>query len=209
MVERIFGGLIDSNVYIISQKNSCIIIDAGVPVENIIKKIGDKKVEAIFLTHGHYDHCYYVGDYIKCFECKVFCLKETKEYLQNSEKNYSDGKFQIDDFSNFVFCNDDGEIKLPNFNVKYHKLGGHSRGDMCYQIEEDIFVGDVVIGREIGRMDLYGGDKFDMIQSLEYLIKKDYKVMYSGHGNENLKNDQDKNLKIWLRYLKRKIVKIY
>lgn len=203
MVERIFGGLIDSNVYIVSQKEGCVIVDAGIPVDNIVKKIENRKVEAIFLTHGHYDHCYYIVDYIKRFECKVFCSEETKEYLQNSEKNYSDGKFKIDDFSNFVFCSDDGEIDLSHFKVKYHKLGGHSFGDMCYQIEDDIFVGDVVIGREIGRMDLYGGDKANMIQALEYLIAKDYKVMYSGHGEENLKQEQDKNLKIWLRYLKR------
>lgn len=203
MIERIVSSIIDSNVFVVSNENACVVIDAGVCLEDLKKIVDGKNVEGIFLTHGHYDHCFFVEQYIKEFGCKVFCSENIKDYLQSPEHNYSEGKFVVTNFSDFVFLNEFGTLTLPSFNITFKQLGGHSKSDMCFQIGEEIFVGDVLIGRDMGRIDLYGGDKTSMAESLRYLLNADYGVMHSGHGEDNSKISQNKVANLWLRFLSR------
>ena len=203
MIERIVSDLISSNVFVLSKNDSCIIIDAGAKIDSVKKAVGDKKVEGIFLTHGHYDHSARVMDYIHEFGTTVYASEFTKEYLQNSAYNYSEGKFAVSDFSNFKFLSGNGCLELPSFSVQFHQLGGHSKSDMMFKVGDDIFVGDVLIGRDMGRIDLYGGSKEKMSESLKFLQEVEYETMHSGHGNDNDKKTQDKVANLWLRFLSR------
>lgn len=203
MVERIESDLISSNVFVVSNDNVCIIVDAGAKLELVEPVVGEKKVEAILLTHGHYDHCFRVLDYAKKFGCKIYCSQYAKEYLENPVYNYSEGKFEIHDFSNFIFLENEGTINTGAFDVNYKTLGGHSKGDMVFFVKGDLFVGDILIGRDMGRIDLFGGDAQQMKESLTYLIMADYQIMHSGHDKDNSKGSQDKVASLWLRFLNR------
>lgn len=203
MIERIESEFLGSNVFVVNHGDDCIIIDAGAKLEELKKYVAGKNVKAILLTHGHYDHCFYVGDYIKEFDCKVYCSKAIVEYLQNADYNYSDGAFKYDDFSHFVFLGASGKFDVGAINIRYKQLGGHSKSDMVFFVDEDVFVGDLLIGREMGRMDLHGGNKEDMKESLKFLLNQNYKTMHSGHGQDNDKSTQDKVINLWLRFLNR------
>ncbi|MBR1890589.1 MAG: MBL fold metallo-hydrolase [Clostridia bacterium] len=207
MIYRIETEILNSNVFVIAHGQSCVIVDAGATLEKVKAIVGDMKVEGIFLTHGHYDHVYYVREYAKAFGCKVYASELVKEYLENCKYNFSEGfelgEFELHDFGNFVFLHDDGAVSLPHFEIEFFKLGGHSKSDVAFLIDKNLFVGDVLIGREIGRLDLYGGDKNHMVKSLERLLSFDYEIMRSGHGKENTKEAQDAVIKLWLRFLKR------
>lgn len=203
MVDRIISEFLDSNVFVVSKNNSCVIVDAGAKVEDVIKVVAGNKVVAVLLTHGHYDHCVYALDYAKKFDCKIYCSGLAKEYLADGEKNYSEGNFFINDFSRFVFLKDYGKISLGEGEIEYQQLGGHSTGDMIYKIGDNIFVGDLLIGRDIGRIDLYGGSKEKMKDALVKLQEQKYSVMFSGHGPKNDKETQDKVCALWQRFLSR------
>lgn len=203
MTQRIVSKLIESNVFVVSKDDECIIFDAAAEVNQVKSVVGNKKVVGVFLTHGHYDHAYYVLEYAKEFNCKIFCSRAAMEYLQNPEYNYSNGNFKIEDFSNFVFLTGEGPFTIGKFNICFHQLGGHSKGDMCFVYNDEIFVGDVVMGRDVGRMDLYGGDRVEMLKSLKFLLQYDYKIMHSGHGIDNTKDTQDKVITLWQRFLSR------
>ena len=204
MIERIESDLISSNVFVISEGDFCFIVDAGAQVKEVQKVVGSRKVEGILLTHGHYDHCARVLDYVKAFGAKVYASEEIKAYLENGDYNYSEGKFVLSDFSNFEFLKgQEGVLNLPHFEVFYKQLGGHSKSDVIYDFKGDLFVGDVFIGRDIGRIDLYGGSKDEMIKSLTRLQEHEYQTMHSGHGEDNDKKTQDKVVSLWLRFLNR------
>lgn len=203
MIERIVSDLISSNVFVLSKNDSCIIIDAGAKVEEVKKVVGKKVVEGIFLTHGHYDHSARVMDYIREFGATVYASEFIKEYLGNGDYNYSEGKFAVSDFSNFKFLSSNGVVSLPTFSIQFRQLGGHSKSDMMFKIGDEIFVGDVLIGRDMGRIDLYGGSKEKMSESLKFLQEIDYKTMHSGHGDDNDKKTQDKVASLWVRFLSR------
>lgn len=201
MTERVVAELIASNVFVVSEGEECIIFDAGASLKKVKKAVGEKKVAGIFLTHGHYDHAYYALDYAKTFGCKIYCSRGAVEYLQDPNYNYSEGRFKIEDFSNFVFLTGGGPLKVGNFELKFYQLGGHSKGDMCFVYKDEIFVGDVLLGRDVGRMDLYGGDRTEMLKSLKFLVEHEYKTMHCGHGIDCDKKSQDRVAKLWIGFL--------
>ncbi len=203
MTQRLVSKLIDSNVFVYENNDKVLIFDGGAELEDVKKAVGNKKVVAVFLTHGHYDHSFFALEYAKAFACKIYASQFAKEYLQDSEKNYSEGKFAVSDFSDFVFLKGDGKISLCDLEIHYFQLGGHSKSDMAFLVKDEVFVGDVLIGRDMGRIDLYGGDKNEMIKSLKRLLDCKYTTMHSGHGQDNTKFQEDKVAKLWLKFLNR------
>lgn len=202
---RLVGDIYDSNVFVENIDKNIFIIDAGANFD----KINDvaENVRAIFLTHGHFDHAYFVEDYAKKLDVKIYASKKIREYLEEPKKNYSTDfncdLLKITDFSNFVFLQGDGEVKIDAVVIKYFQMGGHSKSDMCFLIGEDLFVGDLIIGRGIGRMDLYGGSKQEMIKSLKKLATLNYKTMHCGHGEDLSKEMADKVISTYLKFLTR------
>ena len=47
---------VDNNVWVVGDDTSCVVIDAPHSVPQILKVVGDRKVTAVLLTHGHDDH---------------------------------------------------------------------------------------------------------------------------------------------------------
>ena len=204
MVTRVVSDLIDSNVFVVGDEKECVIVDSGAKVDEFSTAVGERKVMGVLLTHGHYDHSYRVLNYVQKFGCKVYGSVLLKEYLQNADYNYSEGQFAVKDFSAFEFLGGaSGTFQLGSIEIEYTQLGGHSKSDMCYKIGDDIFVGDVLIGRDMGRIDLYGGDKNEMKKSLQFLQDENYVTMHSGHGADNTKATQDKVCALWTRFLSR------
>lgn len=202
---RLVGDIYDSNVFVENIDKNIFIIDAGANFD----KINDvtENVRAIFLTHGHFDHAYFVEDYAKKLDVKIYASKKIREYLEEPKKNYSTDfncdLLKISDFSDFVFLQGDREVKMGNVVIKYFQMGGHSKSDMCFLINDDLFVGDLIIGRGIGRMDLYGGSKQEMIKSLKKLATLNYKTMHCGHGEDLSKEMADKVISTYLKFLTR------
>ncbi len=203
MTERVVSQLIDSNVFVVGDDKECFIVDAGAEVERVKLAVAGRKVLAVLLTHGHYDHTFYALEYAKAFGCKIYASEKAKKYLENADWNYSEGKFKIENFEDFVFLGERGELRLGGFVVSYRLLGGHSEGDMLYKFKDEIFVGDVLLGRDMGRLDLYGGNKNKMEESLNLLVSENYAVMHCGHGEDFPKATQDKVARVWLKFLSR------
>lgn len=201
---RIVGDIYESNVFI--TKNA-LIVDAGANLEKLEKCLAGCKVGGVLLTHGHFDHAYFAMDYAQKYGVKIYASEKIEEYLCEPKKNYStdfDGmELKIDDFSNFVLLHGDGEFSAQNVKVKYFQLGGHSKSDMCFLVGDDLYVGDTIIGRGIGRMDLYGGNKQDMLESLKKISALSYKTMHSGHGEDLTKKMADKVIATYIRFLSR------
>ena len=203
MVERVVGDINKGNVFVVGDDKACFVVDAGANLETIKNIVGQRRVEGILLTHAHYDHFFYVMDYAREFGCQVFCSEKAREYFLDEKKSYAPKGLILNDFSNFVFLSGNGKLEFGDFCVNYFSVGGHTKSDMLFQLGKELFVGDVLIGRDMGRIDLYGGDKDEMAKTFETLLSFDYQVMHSGHGEDNKKSQQDIVIKTWLRYLKR------
>lgn len=200
---KIVSNLLDSNTFILDDNGQVIIFDAGVDAMQVANLVGDKKVVAVFLTHGHYDHAFFANSYAKFFGCKIYASKEIKDCLADSNKNYSEGALSLSDFSNFIFLENDGKLKIGNLEIKYFSTPGHSKCGMSFLVESDLFVGDLVFKQGIGRTDLFGGDKKQMLESLQKVQGINFEILHSGHGEDSSQLEQVRNLKTFVRFLSR------
>ena len=201
-VFKIVSNYLESNTFILSKYGKAIIIDAGAEIEEVKKATSDLKVVAVFLTHGHFDHALNAVSYSKEFGCKVYINEKGKRALENSEYNYGEG-FKVEDFSNFVFLSGDGKIEIEGFEVKYYHCPGHSECLNSYLIEDELFVGDCIFRKGIGRCDLITSNKKEMLGSLKKLLKIKYKNCHSGHYEDSDYEAMNKNIKVYIKYFSR------
>lgn len=183
-VYRTISDVFNSNGYIIEYKNDFIIIDPGENEnEYILNWFIENNLEPKYclITHEHFDHNIGYKKIIKQFPLiKTICSSETKEALMNSKKNLS---YYYNCSSEVSILN--YEIKCPDY-IKIIKTPGHSRGSLCFLIEELLFSGDTIIMKEFLVTKLPGGNKNELQKSLNK-IKILSKIIgnlliFPGHG---------------------------
>ena len=179
-------GSYQTNCYIVHAEDAhtCAVIDPGYQPERIlatVEKLG-LHVDAILLTHGHFDHVGAVEAIVKATGC-AFWMSQ-RDYTQHSTPE-NDYIYPIHDrdFTNISFCEEGEQIHAGGLTFTVMDTPGHTWGSVCYCCENAMFAGDTLFARSIGRTDLPGGDWDTMAQTLTRLtgLDDDYAV-YPGHG---------------------------
>ena len=172
------GGSLFTNCYMAWQEdqNNCILIDPGFDAELILDQVRSrgKTVEAVLLTHGHFDHVGGVKDIAAETGCKVYIHKADLE-LPN---RLTLGTVPCTDHY------DEGDVlSLAGLTLKVLHTPGHTPGGVCLLCENAMFSGDTLFAGTCGRTDLPGSDHRKMWDSLARLaaLEEDYLVL-PGHG---------------------------
>lgn len=170
-------GSYQTNCYMVYRDtDKCVLIDPGYQPEELLEQVRSKgkTLEAILLTHGHFDH---VGGVKKLAEetgCRVYICQED---LSLNSMLTAGPLFHTHTYA------DGDEITLAGLTFTVLHTPGHTPGSVCLLCEEAMFSGDTLFAGTCGRTDLPGGSHFEMMQSLARLAKleKDYQVL-PGHG---------------------------
>lgn len=201
-IQRIISNHLESNTFVAENNGEAIIIDAGAELSDIKKAVGKNNALGIFLTHGHFDHAYNAIEIAEYFNCKIYAASVAKENLSDPAKNYGEN-FKIADFSRFHFLPGEDVITLGSFEIHFFPLPGHSKCSLGFLIDNTLFAGDVLFSKGIGRTDLYGGDKNEMLASLKLIQSLEFDTLASGHGDISTAQSQVRNLKTFIRFLSR------
>ncbi|MBQ8425800.1 MAG: MBL fold metallo-hydrolase [Clostridia bacterium] len=181
---KFFRGLFGQNTYAILNKKSAVIIDAGANIEDLIFEIGNRKVQAVLVTHLHFDHIYYIERILKEFNCPVYIQKGFDEKFYDANKNVSLNLRQNLTFNvqeNQIKYYED-ELEFDGLKFKIYKTPGHSADGVCIKIDEFLFTGDTIFDDSIGRFDFYDSDFNQLKNSLKIIGDIDFEVAYPGHG---------------------------
>lgn len=189
-IERIVSLDNDENCYILyDETKHGVVIDPGTDGSVIFEKLKSLgvKIEYIFLTHCHYDHIDGMeklktltgAEVCASFECNLGIQNPTT----NLSKLFSDYiKAEPAD----VILSDGDEIKFGNTVLKTITTPGHTKGGVCFLAENDLFSGDTLFLRSIGRTDFPGGDFKELEKSIKekiYTLDDDI-IVHPGHGND-------------------------
>ena len=68
-------GVMEQNTYILSNEKFAIIIDAGADTQDVKGVIKNKKVLGVFMTHLHFDHFWFLEEYLNEFKTSVYIQK--------------------------------------------------------------------------------------------------------------------------------------
>lgn len=180
-IDALTLGDYQTNCYIIrdAASKTCCVIDPGYQPETVLDRVRalGLEVEAILLTHGHFDHVGAVRLLAAETGCRVYLCKEDlalPPMLTDGALYYTDS------------YQDGDTLSLWGLTIRVLQTPGHTPGSVCLLIEDSMFAGDTLFAGSCGRTDLPGGNSRAMGDSLRRLasLTENYTV-YPGHGGSS------------------------
>ena len=151
--------------------DTCAVIDPGYEPKLVMEqatRLG-KTIEAILLTHGHFDHVGAVEDIVKAAECKLWMNEADWSQFPNPVTSYFYPLANCD-FTEVNFCEDAEVIHAGGLRFVTLATPGHTHGSVCFRCENALFTGDTLFAGSCGRTDLPGGDPRKMMESLNFRL---------------------------------------
>ena len=181
-------GAYQVNCYIIHDEKSpsCCVIDPGYEADTIVDKLSQLglTLEAILLTHGHFDHVGAVRDLAADTGCQVWLCAEDLALPTNLTagplcytNTYAEGT----------------TLHLAGLDISVLQTPGHTPGSVCLLTENTLFSGDTLFAGSCGRTDLPGGSWEQMRSSLKRLSEIEANLwVLPGHGESTMLESEKK-----------------
>ena len=146
------------------------------------------KVEAIYLTHGHFDHICGVKKLKELSGAKVYAYEKEAKLCADLDYNLSNMFGVSVSLTPDVVLRDNEECECAGLKFKLLATPGHTPGSCCYYFEEDgiLISGDTLFEGSVGRTDFPGGSAATLVRSCheKLFVLPDETVVYPGHGPE-------------------------
>ena len=191
-IVRFFNKQNYGNSYAVINDDEYILIDCTQTAQDVSSKLNrlcnrEMQCVGIFVTHGHYDHFSHLLEWINN-GTKVYATQEAFYKMADKNLNCSSSFDQIveiivpQNVMNVV--EDQQKLQMLGKDIIIHKLPGHTDCSMAIEIEDNLFVGDVIFaGGGLGRCDLPTGSVAQMQESLEKLNNMNGNLnVKPGHG---------------------------
>ena len=171
-------GPVQENCYFVRLPGAdrAVIVDPGDEADRLLPALEALQittVEAILLTHTHFDHVGAVAPVARATGAPVYCPELETQVLAdiNSYVRWPGfGPFESYDADETVSGGETLELAGLEFEVSF--VPGHSPGHVSYGLREHgvLFSGDVLFQGSVGRVDLPGGDWPTLLASIQQLL---------------------------------------
>ncbi len=184
-------GPVQENCFVVREKGSerGVMVDPGEEADRLLEALDAlevKALDAILLTHTHFDHIGAVAPVAKATGAPVYCPELERQVLANI-MDYVPwpgfGPFESYEADHTVSGGEKLDLAGLEFDVLF--TPGHSPGHVTYALPQgqSLFSGDVLFQGSVGRVDLPGGDWPTLLESIETLVDRypDETAVYPGH----------------------------
>ncbi len=189
-VETIVTGVLQENCYIFADDKSkeAVIIDPGDYANIIEKSIESRHYKPLMIinTHYHFDHIGANSRLKDRYDIPIAISHKDARDLPDSHKDAINLMINCEQsYEADILLKENDNISVGEYGLVVMETPGHTKGSICLYEKEIkiVFTGDTLFFESIGRYDLRGGDRGEILQSIKRLLTLDKKtVVYPGHG---------------------------
>lgn len=190
------SGPFETNAYLLTcnETGKGIFIDPSPgSADSLTTAAGSVKIEAILLTHSHWDHIADLKKLKKSFDIPVYVHPSDRENVMNPGSDGIPMMMFIEGVEPEFDLKEGQIIPVGHLELRVIETPGHSPGGVCFYLEKEkiIFTGDTLFKGSIGNISLPTADRVAIWRSLEKLEKlPSDTVVYSGHGPSTTIGDE-------------------
>jgi hydroxyacylglutathione hydrolase len=205
-------GAIQENAYIVSVDGAkrAVMIDPGAEAERLLEaaRTDGLEIEAILITHCHFDHIGAVAEVARATGAPVYCPEIERGVLADIDSWTPPGFGPFESYEADQTVQGGERLSLAGLDIEVVFTPGHSPGHVTYAIaaaasdgetgerERTLLSGDVLFQGSVGRTDLPGGDWNVLERSIGGLLRTfpADTAVYPGHmGATTLGRERDTN----------------
>ena len=177
---------------------SALMVDPGDEPERLLEAVDalGVQIEAILLTHCHFDHIGAVAPVARATGAPVYCPEIERPVLSDVMRWVPPGFGPFESYEADHTLAGGERLKLAGLDVEVLFTPGHSPGHLTYAVPGALLSGDVLFQGSVGRVDLPGGDWPTLERSIGTLLARlpAETVVYPGHmGITTLQRERDTN----------------
>lgn len=189
-IGKITLGSCQTNCYFVYQEGSkkVLFFDPADRGDMLYQKLSDAgfTVEAILLTHGHFDHIWGVERLKELTGAKVYAFEAEEALCMDAGMNISAAAGRACTIKPDELLKDGQEVTVGEFTFRAIATPGHTAGSGCFYFEEDkmLISGDTLFQESVGRTDFPTGSMSTLVRSIKeklMVLPEEVKV-YPGHG---------------------------
>lgn len=189
-IETVVCGMLEENAYIVSVEGGegVFIVDPGDDYAALVRALAGRRLEAVCLTHAHFDHMLAAPGLIADTGAKLYAAARDIPALNDARLNlYNPSASRLPAPQGLRAIPYAQTLEVCTAKLEVLPTPGHTPGGVCLYAREEgvLFSGDTLFCAGYGRVDFPGSNAADMRASLLKLfgLPGDTRV-YPGHGEE-------------------------
>ena len=192
-IVNLFPGSYGSNCYLLESDGHAVVIDPSASAASILRRVQSDgcTLDAIVLTHGHFDHIMSIDTLRDARPGLPVCIHAgDAPMLTDGDKNafaFFFNQERVWRGADKLLAGGD-IIKVGDEELRVIHVPGHSPGSICLLCEKDHFLitGDTIFAEGVGRWDLWHGHYDTLRESILSLRALDPTLtIYPGHGEDD------------------------
>ena len=193
ILETIVTGMIENNNYLLIDEKTkeAILVDCSKFEEDLLEMLDEHcaNLKYVLITHGHFDHILGINKLHEVMpEVEVLAPINDKDLIEDVVGFVNTFVGNVEDVKvPYItkYIDENSEIFIGEEKIKVINTPGHTKGGVCYFVDNKLFSGDTIFEGSVGRTDLPGGSYQQLRQSVKNILEMfdDGVKIYPGHGD--------------------------